>query len=79
MNEERTVTRLKDIVPNIYGDDERPEPIVERSAQPSAAGPFEAGLLYIAADLEQLAKTAPSAKEKSVLALVRLMRALAEP
>lgn len=41
-------------------------------------GAFNAALYYIAADLHELAKTAPAYKVEPLSALVRLMRALAE-
>jgi hypothetical protein len=40
-------------------------------------GAFEAALYYIAADLQELAKIAPSYKAEPLSAVVRLMRALA--
>ena len=41
-------------------------------------GAFNAALYYIAADLQELAKIAPSYKAESLSAVVRLMRALAD-
>ena len=41
-------------------------------------GAFNAALYYIAADLHELAKSAPAYKAEPLSALVRLMRALAE-
>jgi hypothetical protein len=41
-------------------------------------GAFSAALYYIAADLQELAKTAPPSKAAPLSALVRLIRALAE-
>ena len=42
-----------------------------------AVGAFQAGLLYVACDLRMLAKTAPPVKTNEVLALCRLVEAMA--
>ena len=42
-----------------------------------ADGAFQAGLFYVACDLRELAKTAPPVKADEVLALCRLVEALA--
>jgi hypothetical protein len=41
------------------------------------AGAFQAGLFYVACDLRELAKTAPPVKADEVLALCRLVEAMA--
>jgi hypothetical protein len=54
-------------------------PVSERPSNGRrSSGTFEAGLLYIAADLQDLAKQAPPDKVRSTLALVDLIRTLAE-
>lgn len=42
-----------------------------------ADGAFQAGLFYVACDLRELAKTAPPVKADEVLALCRLVEAMA--
>jgi hypothetical protein len=44
-----------------------------------ADGAFQAGLFYVAGDLRELAKTAPPVKADEVLALCRLVEAMAKP
>lgn len=63
---------VEDITLNASSIPERP-----RNGHRSG-GTFEAGLLYIAADLQELAKQAPPEKVRSTLALVNLIRTLAE-
>lgn len=47
-------------------------------ARSAPSGPFEIGLYYAAADLQQLAEKAPENKRAAVEAIVRLVRSLAE-
>lgn len=47
-------------------------------ARSDPSSPFEVGLYYAAADLQQLADMAPENKRASVEAIVRLVRSLAE-
>ncbi len=42
-----------------------------------AGGAFQAGLFYVACDLRELAKTAPPVKAEELLALCRLVEAMA--
>lgn len=44
----------------------------------SEVGTFEASLHYAAADLDELALSAPEAKRESLMAVVRLLRSLAD-
>jgi hypothetical protein len=44
-----------------------------------ADGAFQAALFYVAGDLRELAKTAPPVKADEVLALCRLVEAMAKP
>jgi hypothetical protein len=56
-------------------------PFSNRASSPTDPenGALRAGLLYVAADLEQLVKIATSSKAAELAALSRLIRALANP
>ncbi|MBK8907366.1 MAG: hypothetical protein IPM60_05535 [Rhodospirillales bacterium] len=41
-------------------------------------GAYQAGLHYVAADLSELARFAPPNKSKAIMAIVRLVRAVAD-
>lgn len=51
---------------------------VPATGEPAQSGVFEAGLFYIAADLQDLAAKAPPHKRDALLAIVGLVRAVAE-
>lgn len=51
-------------------------PVAPMLAADAAAGVYRAGMLYIAADLQRVARFAPAAQAQQVLALSRLIAAL---
>ncbi|TVR81129.1 MAG: hypothetical protein EA405_09065 [Rhodospirillales bacterium] len=74
MTDRSTVTRLEDYAAASYATARS-----RAQASPSSDGQgfLQAGLHYIAADLSELAKTAPPDKAGALMALVRLLKVLA--
>lgn len=62
-------------------DHNRADAAIDRGgdSRDDADGAFQAGLFYVAGDLRELAKTAPPVKADEVLALCRLVEAMAKP
>lgn len=75
MSKQPTLTQLSEHTPDFQ--------FLSHSAgaEPAASpahGAYQAGLHYVAADLAELARLAPPNKSDSIMAIVRLVRAVAD-
>jgi hypothetical protein len=78
MSKHRTLSQIVDFAPNFRVPRCTAEMAGIAADAETEAGAFRAGLYYVAADLTELARTAPAGKSEPLLALVRLVQAMAE-
>jgi hypothetical protein len=78
MSKHRRLSNLVEFTPNIHLPRDTLAVSDDAAGPESEDGAFRAGLFYIAADLTELARTAPAEKSQPLLALVRLVRAMAD-
>lgn len=78
MSKQPTLTQLSEHTPDLqFLSQSLADGSVRRS--PGAVhGAYQAGLHYVAADLAELARLAPPNKSESIMAIVRLVRAVAD-
>lgn len=78
MSKQPTLTQLAEHTPDYQAFPGAHANIVHTVTPGMVNGAFQAGLYYIAADLSELARTAPPNKSEAIMAIVRLVRAVAD-
>lgn len=81
MSKQPTLTQLSELTPDFQFFSLFSGSLASANAEHSPGaihGAYQAGLHYVAADLAELARFAPPNKSEAIMAIVRLVRAVAD-